>query len=83
MKRYPKVITREELEKLHTKQLLAYLKRLHQCEESFEGSDWDENRDLTDEVMIHFKQTEKWKFAYRTVKSILSGREHVERKRKK
>ena len=78
-KRKARVLNVEELEKKNTKELLGYLKRLHQCEESFEHSDMDENPDLIDEGIIYFKQTEKWQKAYDLVKSILSQREHIER----
>ena len=78
-RKLPRVLPKEELEKKGTKELLGYLKRLWQCEESFMISDMDENIDLVDEETIYFKQTEKWRIAYNDVKSILAGREHVKR----
>lgn len=78
-KRLPKVISKTELEKKGTRELLAYLKKLHQSEESFEFSDMDENPDINDPETIYFKQTEKWKIAYQHVKAILSTREHLEK----
>jgi hypothetical protein len=73
----PKVFDQTNLEKKSTKELLGYLRRLHQCEESFESSDMAINEDLNDSDTIYFKQTEKWKRAYDMVKLILSKREHL------
>ncbi len=80
MKRFPKVMKLEELKKLNTKRLLSYLKLLHKCEESFEESDLVVNLDIKNDDIIQFKNTEKWKFTYQQVKSILNEREHVEKK---
>lgn len=74
-----KVLSKEELESKSTKELLGYLKRLNQCQESFELSDLDVNIDLTDSSFIYFKQTTKWKAAYDIVKVILKKREHIEK----
>ena len=79
MKRLPKVLKFEELEKLNTKRLLGYLKLLQQCEESFDQSDQDVNTDLANLDTIQFKQTEKWRLAYKQVKSILKDRSHIEK----
>ncbi|MEO1260955.1 MAG: hypothetical protein AAFZ15_19300 [Bacteroidota bacterium] len=78
-KRKPKVTSYDDLSAKSTRELLAYLKRLHQCEDSFEQSDWDVNIDLQEKEIIYFKNTEKWEQAYQMVKSILSTREHIER----
>lgn len=74
----PCVLTDLEMKKKGTKELLGYLKRLHQCEESFESSDLIENPDLLDTSTIYFKQTEKWKASYINVKSVLKNREHID-----
>ena len=76
-KKKPLVLSKLELEKKGTKELLGYLKRLRYCEESYESSDLNENPDLTDHSTIYFKQTDKWKNAYCDVKSILNQRENV------
>jgi hypothetical protein len=76
-RKLPAVITKEELEKKSTKELLGYLKNLQRCEESVELSDQGINRDETDPETIYFKQSKKWKTAYRTVKTILAAREHI------
>jgi hypothetical protein len=73
------VISREELEKKNTKALLSYLKKLQMCEASFSTSDMETDLDLIDMDNIYFKQTEKWKTAYKIVKSILDNREHIEK----
>lgn len=78
-RKLPKVIPIEELQKKGTKELLGYLKRLWRCEESFEMSDKYTDPDLVDEETIYFKETQKWKEAYRNVKSILDTREHIKR----
>lgn len=77
-KRKPETADFETLEKMNTKQLLGYLKKLHQCEESFEMSDLDENPDLTNGSIIYFKNTDKWKTAYNHVKLILKDRENID-----
>jgi hypothetical protein len=74
----PTILTMQEMEKKGTKELLGYLKRLHKCEESFESSDLTENPDTSDNFMIYFKETKKWKTAYRNVKFILRHRENIE-----
>jgi hypothetical protein len=65
----------EELEKLSTRQLLARLKSLHQCEESVSLSDWDDFSNTSE--AIQFKDTPEWKAAYERIKGVLSLREHV------
>jgi hypothetical protein len=65
----------EELERLSTKQLLARLRQLHQCEESALLSDRDDASDASG--IILFKDTPEWQAAYERVKGALSLREHV------
>ncbi len=66
-----------ELEVLSTKQLLARLRRLHECEESLVLSD----RDVADDSgCIEFKQSQEWIAAFKDVKQVLSRREHVPKK---
>ena len=65
----------KELEKLSTKQLLARLRHLHECEESALLSDHDDVS-YTSNAM-QFKNTPEWKAAYEQVKGALSLREHV------
>jgi len=65
----------EELGKLSTKQLLARLRHLHECEESASRSDRDDTSN-TSEVIL-FKDTTEWKAVYKQVKGLLSLREHV------
>jgi hypothetical protein len=70
-------MTIEELQTYPTKRLLARLKSLHQCEESFELSDRDESeRDLNREL-IEFKETTEWRNEYEKLKEILKNREHI------
>ena len=65
----------EELEKLSTKQLLARLRHLHECEESALLSDHDDAINTSGTIL--FKDAPEWKFAYEQVKGELSLREHV------
>ena len=80
-KKRPTVLDENELNKKSTKELLGYLRRLQNCEASFEHSDMDVNEDELDDQTIYFKQTEKWNLAYARVKSILSSREHIQTRR--
>ena len=75
MKRKPLYpIPRSELEAFSTRQLIARLKWLHQCEESLALSD----KDVPDDSgIIEFKQSEGWILAYRVVKHVLNHREYV------
>lgn len=76
MKRKPiQPLTREQLEALPTKALLGRLKRLYNCEESFEFSDKDESE--VDANTIQFKDTPQWQRAYKELKEVLSIREHL------
>ena len=81
MKRLPKILTVELLKTFNTKRLLAYLKQLNQCEESFEKSDWDINTDLANQDSIQYKETDKWRSSHQNVKAILKNREHIEKKK--
>ena len=79
MKRLPRLLKIEELEKLNTKRLLNYLKSLQQCEQSFEESDQYVSSELDGEDRIEFKESEQWKLAYSRVKSILKNRPHIDK----
>jgi hypothetical protein len=69
-------MSRSDLEKLPTKQLLARLKRLHQCEQSLALSDQDiENYAASD--FIEFKESSSWITEYNNLKEILAKREHI------
>ncbi len=71
---YLKILTKDQLEKLNTRRLLAYLHRLHRCcEDSCSYYDWDGpsyNHEVT-------KDSETWKEIHALVKSILATREHI------
>jgi len=56
------------------KQLLARLRRLHQCEESLALSDRESSNPYG---CIEFKQSVEWTAAYKQVRQILARREHV------
>jgi len=67
-------MSESELETLSTKQLLARLRRLLQCEESLALSD----RECSDgSGCIEFKQSAKWIAAHLQLRQVLSRREHV------
>jgi hypothetical protein len=82
-KKQPLVTTKEVLELKNTKALLAYLNKLQRCEESFDLSDMDVNLDLIDDEKIYFKQTDKWRIAFKNVKSLLEKSEHIDKKSSK
>ena len=73
-------VTVAELEALPTRQLLARLRRLRECEESLAFSDRDEAHPSGS---IEFKQSPQWVTAYRDLKQVLSRREHVSRGHRK
>ncbi|HMS41290.1 MAG TPA: hypothetical protein PKE69_13755 [Pyrinomonadaceae bacterium] len=70
-------IEKEQLENFSTKKLLARLKSLHQCEQSFELSDRLESERGSNVGQIEFKESEEWKIEYDKLKAILSKREHI------
>jgi hypothetical protein len=77
------IMTRDELESLHTGSLLTRRNRLLACEESFELSDrfgHEEKPDPQITGLIEFRDTPEWAEAYQDVKSILATREHVPRR---
>ena len=65
----------EELEKLSTKRLLARLRQLQKCEESFALSDQVPSEYESDSS-IEFKDSVEWKTEYSKIKQILDKREH-------
>ncbi|HQU82727.1 MAG TPA: hypothetical protein PKY59_06370 [Pyrinomonadaceae bacterium] len=67
----------EELEKYPTKRLLARLKSLHQCEQSFDLSDRDESERSLKVDYIEFKESPEWQIEFEKVKEILKNREHI------
>lgn len=67
-----------ELERLTTPRLLAYLRRLLECEESIERSDW-ESKEVPDDDNIVFKSSEQWKSQYELVKSVLATRPNIDK----
>jgi hypothetical protein len=66
-----------ELEKYPTKRLLARLKSLHQCEQSFDLSDRDESERSLKVDCIEFKESLEWKIEFEKVKELLKNREHI------
>ena len=73
-----KNLTKLDLERLDTKRLLAYLKKLNHCEESFEKSDWC-SEDIAGIKGIVFKESSEWTEMHSLVKQVLAKRENVER----
>ena len=72
-----KPIDLAELEKLPTPRILSYLKKLQQCEESLELSDWSK-QDVLKVKGIVFKSSREWAVQHEFVKSVLATRSHVE-----
>jgi len=76
-RRIIKIILPADLESLSTRQLLARLKALWQCEDSFALSD----RGFVSEADgIVFKDSQEWQSAFEDLKAILAIREHVPRR---
>jgi hypothetical protein len=73
-----KPFTSAELEAWPTHRLLARLRTLHRCEESFALSDRNAGETVPDGVIL-FKQSKAWQTAYTQVKAILAHREHISR----
>jgi hypothetical protein len=73
-------LSREALEALPTRALLARLERLRWCEEARGASDLTEEEASAARHLILFKEEAAWRSAYADVKAVLAGREHVEGK---
>lgn len=74
------VLDKDMLEGMHTGSLLARLRELRQCEESFGLSDRADMEDEPDPAAtgyIEFKDSTAWVAAYNELKEILAGREHL------
>ncbi len=76
-----KIISKKELQNLHTGTLIKRRKDLLACEESFQLSDrfeyLDEIEPIPEETgYIEFKDTEAWKQAYEELKEILVNRDN-------
>ncbi|WP_413665607.1 hypothetical protein ACG1BZ_10605 [Microbulbifer sp. CNSA002] len=78
MPRYVKLLSLEELEQLSTERLLAYLRKLHQCEDSVDASDFCESEAHMPGV-VFFKESDQWRNQYKLVKEILSARPHIDK----
>ena len=75
-----KIISKEDMEKFHTKVLLKRRKKLLECEEAIEwpeGSHQDNLEKLENAGIIEYKQTQLWEKAYSELKEILSKRENI------
>lgn len=70
------LLSREQLEKLTTKRLLAYKNKLMQVHDS---GDWNDYCICFQNEHIN-KTSPEWQETYQNVKSVLATREHIERK---
>jgi hypothetical protein len=68
------VISKADLEEMHTGTLMSRRNALLKCEESFELSDQYQS---TKHNGIEFKNTRLWKQAYQDLKVILFTRENI------
>ncbi|MFK8069121.1 MAG: hypothetical protein AB8D52_12870 [Gammaproteobacteria bacterium] len=73
-------LTLNELEKLPTHRIMAYLQKLHACENSLEESDL-ELHEIARKGIV-FKNTKEWQKQYEIVKSELQTRPNIERNTK-
>ncbi|WP_020405927.1 hypothetical protein [Hahella ganghwensis] len=71
-----KPLSLDDLEGLTTERLLAYLRKLHECEESLELSDWAPEEIKSIEGIV-FKASQEWKEQHALVKRVLAGRPNV------
>lgn len=72
-----KPLNLDELEKLTTERLLAYLRKLQQCEDSLECSDWSED-ELVKTSGIVLKNSEQWRQQHELIKTVLSDRSNID-----
>ncbi|SNZ19383.1 hypothetical protein [Cohaesibacter gelatinilyticus] len=73
------ILSKEDLEKLHTGSLLSRLQKLRALEESESSSDWLASELPSAEEFVLFKETDAWRTAYDDLKSVLDAREHIPR----
>jgi len=69
-----KLLTESELEKLSTRNLLAYLRSLHSCHET---PDWDDDWHTGRAGKI-VKSSQAWKDNHALTKKVLAKREHID-----
>lgn len=74
------VISKTELEEMHTGTLMSRRNALLKCEESFELSDQYQTAKNNG---IEFKNAPQWKKAYQDLKSVLSTRENIPSKQER
>ncbi len=74
------VISRADLEDMHTGTLMSRRNALLKCEESFELSD---QYQAAKHNGIEFKNTPQWKQAYQDLKAVLSTRENIPSKQER
>jgi hypothetical protein len=74
------VISKTDLEEIHTGTLMSRRNALLKCEESFELSDQYQTAEHNG---IEFKNTPQWKQAYQDLKTVLSTRENIPSKQER
>ena len=74
-------ISREQLQGMNTRALLARLERLRRCEEDRGHSDLSDDEVVSASALILFKADAAWRGACDDVRAELAAREHVERRR--
>ncbi|WP_390449918.1 hypothetical protein, partial [Pseudoalteromonas sp. MTN2-4] len=74
------VISKPDLEKMHTGTLMSRRNALLKCEESLELSD---QYRASSHNEIEFKNTEQWKRAYQDIKAVLATRENIPNKQER
>ena len=73
-------MSKDELEKLPAKRLLARLRQLQRCEETLALSDQNFS-EYKFSGLIEFKDSAEWISEYTEMKGILSQREHIPSKK--
>ena len=67
-----------EMEKISTPRLLSFLRKLQQCENDIESSDWSPE-EIAVTGGIVFKSSDEWQEQYLLVKSVLEARPNSEK----
>jgi len=78
------IISKDELESMHTGSLMSRRKALLSCEESFRLSDrYGYEPEPDPSLYIEFKDNPRWQQAYDELKAVLATRENVPSKKEK
>lgn len=75
-----KIVSKDELDSMHTGTLLRRRTALLQCEDSFavsDRSDYESSPNPDETGWVEFKDQPQWRQVYEEVKDVLATREHI------